>query len=197
MTEEGARPSHQTDCRRMVIRLQYGVKGGCDHRATSTDEMPGSRTREATLDTFPPANGSPAVSPMEGRGGAQGPQPGGEGSQARSRRADDRNGDSDSNSSGQRLPAATGDNAQRSHDPCQLGVCPASLADGRGSRRHDCGRGEGGNLSQLSHELTGWHRTMASRPDIQKDVDLGTDSGATAGRAALIYGTEDLRMSDR
>jgi len=34
-------------------------------------------------DTFPPANGSAAVSPMGGRGGVQGPQPVGEGGQAR------------------------------------------------------------------------------------------------------------------
>ena len=32
-------------------------------------KMPGSRTREATLDTFPLARGSPAVSPM-GEGAA-------------------------------------------------------------------------------------------------------------------------------
>jgi hypothetical protein len=37
----------------------------------------------------------------------------------------------DSNSSDQRQAATTSDSAQRSHDPRQLGICPASLAEGR------------------------------------------------------------------
>jgi hypothetical protein len=34
MTAEGARP--QPDCRQIVVRLRYGVKGGCDRWATSS-----------------------------------------------------------------------------------------------------------------------------------------------------------------
>jgi hypothetical protein len=63
------------DCRRIVIRLRYGVKGRCGRRATSTGEMPGERTRESALDTSPPAHRPAAVSPMGGRGGDYGPQP--------------------------------------------------------------------------------------------------------------------------
>jgi hypothetical protein len=33
-------------------------------------KVPGARTRESALDTFPPANRAAAVSPMRGRGGA-------------------------------------------------------------------------------------------------------------------------------
>ena len=45
-------------------------------RATSTGKVPGERTRESALDTSPPVNSRAALSPMEGRGGAQGPPPG-------------------------------------------------------------------------------------------------------------------------
>ena len=34
------------DCRRIVIRLRYGIKGRSDPRATSTGKLPGQRTRE-------------------------------------------------------------------------------------------------------------------------------------------------------
>src|SRR5256885_1734226 len=38
-------------------------------------KVAGERTRESALDPSPPANRTAAVSPMGGRGGAQGPQP--------------------------------------------------------------------------------------------------------------------------
>jgi hypothetical protein len=46
-----------------------------------------------------------------------------EGSHVRTHRADDNSGDS--NSGIRPLPAATGDGAQRSHDPSERGLCPA------------------------------------------------------------------------
>ncbi len=57
------------DCRRIVIRLQYGIKGRCFRGQRAQGKVPGQRTRESALDTSPPANRAAAVSPM-GRGAA-------------------------------------------------------------------------------------------------------------------------------
>jgi hypothetical protein len=43
------------------------------------------------------------------------------------------------------------------------GECVADTAAGAAMDR---------NLSQISHELTGRHRTMASMPDIEQDPDM-------------------------
>ena len=74
MTGEGARPP--PDCRGMVIRLRYGVKGGCARRATSTGEK-----CLVNVHVKPPM--TPSLRRMDrqqsvrwGRGGAQGPEPG-------------------------------------------------------------------------------------------------------------------------
>jgi hypothetical protein len=39
-------------------------------------KVPGQRTREAALDTFPPANGAAAVNPMGGGAARKGARPG-------------------------------------------------------------------------------------------------------------------------
>src|SRR6185437_13743004 len=44
-------------------------------------------------------------------------------------------------------------------------------------------------LTQLSHGLTGRHRTEAHRLDIQWTPPADSDSAALAGPAALIYGS--------
>jgi hypothetical protein len=58
------------DCRQIVIRLRYGVMGGCDRRATNSGNSAWSTYRQAVLDDSPPANRSAAVSPMGRNGGA-------------------------------------------------------------------------------------------------------------------------------
>jgi hypothetical protein len=65
------------DCRRIVIRLRYGVKGGCGRRAASTGEIP-----LVKVHAKPPL--TPSLQRMErqqsvrwGRGAAPGPRPGG------------------------------------------------------------------------------------------------------------------------
>lgn len=63
------------DCRRIVIRLRYGVKGGCDRRATSTGE-----NALVNVHAKPPLTPSlrridRQQSVRRGKGGAQGPQP--------------------------------------------------------------------------------------------------------------------------
>jgi hypothetical protein len=65
-----------------VIRLRFGVKNGCDRRATSTVKASGERTRKAALDTAPAANRVAAVSPM-GKGRRTKPAAGWEGDQSR------------------------------------------------------------------------------------------------------------------
>ena len=74
MTAEAAKAPHQT-----AAGLSYasGPASSADLAAGQLEQVkvPGERTRESALDTSPPANRTAAVSPMEGRGGAQGPQP--------------------------------------------------------------------------------------------------------------------------
>jgi len=54
------------DCRRIVIRLRYGIEGGCNGRTTSTGETAWSAYIAKPPLTPPPTNGSAAVSPMGG-----------------------------------------------------------------------------------------------------------------------------------
>ena len=60
----------QCASRQIVVRLRYGVKGGCDRRATSSGNSAWSTYTQAALDTFPPADRSAVVSPMGENGGA-------------------------------------------------------------------------------------------------------------------------------
>ena len=70
MTAEAAKAPHQT-----AAGLSYasGPASSADLAAGQLEQVkvPGERTRESALDTSPPANRTAAVSPMEGRGGAQ------------------------------------------------------------------------------------------------------------------------------
>jgi hypothetical protein len=47
-----------------------------------------------------------------------------------------------------------------------------------------------GDLSQLSHRLSGQRRTQAHNLDIRRILTCGSDCGALTGRMALIYGSE-------
>jgi hypothetical protein len=84
-------------------------------------------------------------------------------SQAEKRRWPDSNGDS--NSSSQRQPSATGDSAQRSQDPRQLGICPAPKS-GRSAREHRAGRlcRWGGAVQQQSTATSPDNRQPARPP---------------------------------
>jgi hypothetical protein len=74
MTAEAAKAPHQT-----AAGLSYASDPASSADLTAGQraqvKVPGERTRESALDTSPPANRSAAVSPMEGKGDAQGPQP--------------------------------------------------------------------------------------------------------------------------
>src|ERR1700750_168328 len=74
MTAEAATAPHQT-----ATGLSYasGAASSADLTAGQRAQVkvPGERTRESALDTSLPANRTAAVSPMGGRGGAQGPLP--------------------------------------------------------------------------------------------------------------------------
>jgi hypothetical protein len=48
----------------------------------------------------------------------------------------------------------------------------------------------GRDLSQPSHRLTGRHRTRADSLDIRRILTSDPDSGALAGRMALVYGSD-------
>ena len=74
MTAETAEAPHQT-----AAGLSYasGPASSADLTAGQRAQVkvPGERTRESALDTSPPSHRPAAVSPMGGKGGAQGPQP--------------------------------------------------------------------------------------------------------------------------
>jgi hypothetical protein len=78
----------------------------------------------------------------------------------------------DSNGSSHWLTAATGDSAQLSRDPRQLGIVRPEKrpVEGRASAAAIAARRR--SLSQFSHGLTRRYRTMASMPDTQQDADL-------------------------
>ena len=52
-------------------------------------------------------------------------------------------------------------------------------------------------LSQLSRELVGLHRIQASMLENWWTMGADTDSGALAGRAVLIYGSKDPKLTGR
>ena len=88
----------------------------------------------------------------------------------------------DSNNSDQRLPAATGDSAQRSHDPRQLGICPACEKQTVGDQRRSAATVANVVAKPLDSARRTW-TTMEYRPSLRPVTD-------GLGRLAHSYGSE-------